>query len=288
MWKKKAIGCIATSLMLCFSLSGYSSVYSERCKKPSGEVIDANTFILCLETDYIIAAIDSSETDEARRKSRPNFRTPPRSYQKVNSDWNIYAESYLLEYRPELARKSLEKLNKILKDLFIVLPKYPASRLRDISFYLMSGRESPHGGRKSGMSYIRNGEPLNYPDLDPRWNNVVVIYSANNFMYLTELWAKKALMHELAHAWHISNWPESHPPIVDAYENAKKLGLYRNVQGNKGEIIAEAYAIKNPLEYFAEISAIYFSGGNYFPFERYALSKYDHLGFDMVRFLWFL
>lgn len=74
-----------------------------------------------------------------------------------------------------------------------------------------------------------------------------------------KLWAKKALMHELAHAWHITNWPESHPPIVNAYQNAKRVEFYTNVKDIKGENIPKAYAIKNQLDYFAELLAIYFS-----------------------------
>jgi hypothetical protein len=55
------------------------------------------------------------------------------------------------------------------------------------------------------MGYFRKGQPLNYHYLDPRWQDVIVIYSAKNLLYLNELWTKKALMHELAHAWHIGN-----------------------------------------------------------------------------------
>ncbi len=70
------------------------------------------------------------------------------------------------------------------------------------------------------MAYFRHGEPNNNPALDPRWNHVIVIYSATNFMYLDSVWSRKALMHELAHAWHILHWPEKYEPIFSAYRAA--------------------------------------------------------------------
>jgi len=122
--------------------------------------------------------------------------------------------------------------------------------------------------------------------LDPRWENVIVIYSANNLMYLDGLWTKKALMHELAHARHLNKWPENYEPIVSTYRNAMALGLYRNVKDNKGKMLQESYAIKNHLEYFAELSAIYFVGGNYYPFNRAVLKEYDNAGANLLSALW--
>jgi hypothetical protein len=150
----------------------------------------------------------------------------------------------------------------------------------------MWGVAAPNGGRNSGMAYIRQGEPNNYPDLDPRWNHVIVIYSAENLMYLDSVWTKKALMHELAHAWHIINWPEKYEPIDSAYRIARSAGLYRNVKDRKGKVMPEAYALRNQLEYFAELSAMHFVGGNYFPFDRAGLAQYDRVGERMLRNLW--
>lgn len=142
------------------------------------------------------------------------------------------------------------------------------------------------GGRKNGMSYIRTGEPANYSYLDTRWEHSMVIYSATNFIYLTDLWAMKAVMHELAHAWHVANWPDRFPAIYKRWKNAKDSGLYLNVKDIKGKTIKQAYARKNQLEYFAELSAIYFVGGNYFPYDRAGMKKYDPDGYEMIELLW--
>ncbi len=148
----------------------------------------------------------------------------------------------------------------------------------------MKGEKS--GVDEGGMSYIRPGEAKNYHYLDPRWQHAIVVYSAKTLLYLDELWTKKALMHELSHAWHISNWSQCHSPIYNTYLNAKGKSLYRNVKDYKGRDIEVAYAMKNQMEYFADLSAIFFVGGNYFPFNSKGLKGYDPEGFAMIKELW--
>ncbi|WP_448569963.1 hypothetical protein [Thalassotalea ganghwensis] len=90
------------------------------------------------------------------------------------------------------------------------------------------------------MRYVRKGETNNRPHYDPRWENSVVIYSAENLMYLTEMWAKKAITHEFAHAWHILHWPDKYTEMVTSWKNAKTRNLYKNVKDCKNRIKPEA------------------------------------------------
>jgi hypothetical protein len=219
--------------------------------------------------------------------ARVNFRLPLRQYQHFSGEWDIYIERMLAEHDPALARSAREKLERALREIFAALPERPAHALRPTPFYLMWGEAAPEGGKPSGMSYIRPGEAQRYPYLDSRWSNVIVVYSATNLMYLDALWTKKSLTHEIAHAWHIRNWPDKYEPIYTAYTHANALGLYRNVTDYKGKAIRDAYAIRrNQLEYFAELSAMYFVGSNYYPFDRAGLAKYDPMGERIVRALW--
>ena len=215
-----------------------------------------------------------------------SFRDPPRTYERRAGKFNIYVERSLVTGDRKLADAALGKLELSLAEVFATLPERPRAELDTMRFYLLWGEDAPEGGRKNGMSYIRQGEPRNYAHLDPNWNHVIVVYSATNLMYLSSSWAKKALMHELAHAWHVTHWPEKHPPIFQAYQAARSAGLYRNVKELKGKVIPEAYALKNQLEYFAELSAMHFVGGNYFPFDQGGLASYDPVGARMVRSLW--
>jgi hypothetical protein len=232
------------------------------------------------------SSVRADDEPEGAKPARADFRVPQRQYEKAPADLNIYVERSLAMGDASLSQDAQRKLQKNLDEIFALLPERPARRLKQLRFYLMWGTDAPEGGRPSGMSYIRNGEPTRYPYLDPAWNDVIVVYSAKNLMYLDSLWTKKALMHELAHAWHILNWPEKHRPIEGAYKAAMTRGLYRNVRDNKGKLIPNAYAARNRLEYFAELSAMYFVGGNYFPFDRAGLTEYDPIGESMVRTLW--
>jgi hypothetical protein len=223
---------------------------------------------------------------KATNKHKVNYCSPRREYQKTGKNWTIYLEQSLVSGDKTLADKALSKLEHNLNEIIALLPAKAVKRLNKLDFYIMWGKPSPNGGRASSMGYFRKGQPLNYHYLDPRWQDVIVIYSAKNLLYLNELWTKKALMHELAHAWHIGNWPDKYPPIYNAYLQAKQKGLYTNVEDYKGKTINQVYALQNQREYFAELSAMYFVGGNYFPYNAGALLKYDKVGEKMIKSLW--
>jgi hypothetical protein len=150
----------------------------------------------------------------------------------------------------------------------------------------MWGEKSSHSGKKSGMRFVRRGETNKRVHYDKKWEHSIVIYSAENLMYLTDMWAKKAITHELAHAWHIMHWPDKYNQIVEPWKQAKLKKLYTNVRDYKNRLKPKAYAIKNNLEYFAELSAMYFVGGDYFPYEKVNLASYDPVGVAMVKKLW--
>lgn len=215
-----------------------------------------------------------------------NYRVPTRDYINVKGDWNIFYEASMKTSNPKLAKASLNKLIKTLSVIETKLPADALSKLKTVKIYLMWGEQSPHGGKKSGMRFVRQGETIKRKYYDKQWQHSIVIYSAKNLMYLTDMWAKKAITHELAHAWHIMHWPDKYGPIVRPWQQAKTKKLYTNVRDYKNRVKKKAYAVKNNLEYFAELSAMYFVGGDYYPYDRKALIKYDPAGVVMVQELW--
>lgn len=232
------------------------------------------------------AVAQAAPSSQPASQTEVNFRVPRREYVAVPGEWKILVERSLTQQDSKLASAAQQKLAQSLDEIFAVLPRGPARQLESVTFYLMWGDKSPDGGHRSGMRYVGKGGAKNRPLWDPAWKHAIVIYSAHNLLYLDEIWSKKALMHELAHAWHLMNWPARHPPILDAYNAAKAAGLYLRVKDHKGKLIDKAYATKNQLEYFAEISAMYFVGGNYYPFERSRLVRYDPVGTRLVVSLW--
>jgi len=215
-----------------------------------------------------------------------NYRIPSRDYINLKGDWNIFYESSMQKSDPKLAKESLLKLKNTLSIIEKKLPATSLNKLKTLKIFLMWGESSPQGGKNSGMRFVRRGETIKRLHYDNQWEHSVVIYSAENLIYLSDMWAKKAITHEFAHAWHIMHWPDKYKQIVTPWQLAKSKNLYTNVKDYKNRVKPEAYAIKNNLEYFAELSAMYFVGGDYFPYEKVKLASYDPEGVAMVKKLW--
>ena len=164
----------------------------------------------------------------------------------------------------------------------------PASRdeLRAIPFFLMYGSQAHGGGRDNGMFYSPSDAPLKRPLLDARWGNVIVIRSANNYASISQFWSIKSLIHELAHAHHLLHRAKNDPELAETWQKAVREGLYRHVIDDTGRNIDTAYAAVNPLEYFAELSAMYFYGCNYPPRSRSELLQYDPRGAALIERWW--
>lgn len=94
-------------------------------------------------------------------------------------------------------------------------------------------------------------------------------------------------LHELAHAYHHRVLPDGfdNAEIKVAFEKAKAGGAYdrvarRDATGTTS--VEKAYAMTNPMEYFAETTEALFSRNDFFPFRREELEKHDP---EMARLL---
>lgn len=217
-------------------------------------------------------------------KDSVSFADTRRAYTRLPGAYDIRYETGMATADPQLTEASTRKLTATLNEIIALLPAHSRAEFRATTYFLMWGHPSPHGGLKSGMRYVTRGS--SNPLHDPRWQGGIVIYSAYNFLHIDALWSKKALTHEMAHAWHLLHWKPKDPAILGPWEGAIARGLYRDVQDYKGATIADAYARANQLEYFAELSAAYFVGINYMPFDRKGLQAYDPAGYRMVERLW--
>ncbi|MDX1964698.1 MAG: hypothetical protein SFX18_16230 [Pirellulales bacterium] len=216
-----------------------------------------------------------------------NYADPPRDYDTVKAaEWTIHVERQLLTDAPEFAKEAQERLEKNLAVVFKLLPADSRDRLKNLEFYLMYGPKARGGGRDNGLEYFQKHAPDHDRQLDPRWRNCIVIYSAENYAWISDLWALKVLVHEYAHAHQLLQWPEDQPDILRAWDQATSAGLYLNVESREGNTIKKAYAAVNQLEYFAELSCIYFVGCEYHPFDRATLATYDPVGYALVEKMW--
>ena len=238
----------------------------------------------------IVVAMIGLPQQSAKSQSvsgRVSFRTPVREYvEVVEGNRTFFVESELAKGNPTLMRKSLIRLNRNIDRAISLVPQSNQRILHAIPFYVMYGTNSSNGGRDRGMVYFQRQAPRFRDWVDPHWGSSVVVYSAENYVKLTDFWALKAVFRELAHAYQLEQWHEKQPDIVSAYNNAMKAGLYHGVSDDRGKTIPKAYAAQNQLEYFAELSCMYFVGCNYFPMDRRSFGKYDIQGFKMIEKIW--
>lgn len=100
------------------------------------------------------------------------------------------------------------------------------------------------------------------------------------------------VLHELAHAYHDSVLPGGfgNPRIRTAYERARSSGGYDRVERHNGvgqtNTFERAYAMTNPMEYFAETTEAFFERNDFFPFNRGDLERHDPEMCALLRELW--
>jgi hypothetical protein len=216
-----------------------------------------------------------------------NYRDPPRQYERRSAHgWTVWVEQEMATRDAGLCTGAVARLDKKLGEMLAVLPAETHTNLQQLPIFLMYGRKANLGGRSHGAEYHQRQAPDHFQNLDPKWGRSVVIYSAENYVWLSEFWALKVLVHEFAHAYHLERWPEEQKDILEAYTHAMNLGLYRNARDLDGNILEKGYAAVNQLEYFAELSCAYFAGCHYFPFNRRELKSYDPAGYEMIRKMW--
>lgn len=219
---------------------------------------------------------------------RVNFAMPARKYGEiVCGQWKMSIEQSLLEKDPAMADKASKRLAANLDRILELLPAHSHGAIKATKLFIMHGQEAPHGGRDSGLEYFADKQPDLVRSLDPGWNHAMVIYSARNYTVLSDFWAIKAPLHEMAHSYHASEWPQDQPDIDGAWRNAVAKNRYRQVRDTEsGAMEDAAYAITNGPEYFAELSTCYFFRINYRPEDRAGLRTYDPEGYEMIRKLW--
>lgn len=231
----------------------------------------------------------SSAQNAAGPSKKPiiDFRTPSREYKTLQrGKWSFEVEKQLLDEAPTVASKALRRLQGNLDKAFRLLPKSSHPVLLEVKWYMLYGPKSRGGGHDNGLEYCARNAPRYRQNLDERWSNCILVHCADNYAKISNLWALKAVLHELGHAHHKENWAERQEDIMLAWQAAMDRKLYLNVRDDKGKLIPKAYASVNQLEYFAELTAIYFGRCNYAPFRRAELEKYDPIGYAMIEKMW--
>jgi Mlc titration factor MtfA (ptsG expression regulator) len=114
----------------------------------------------------------------------------------------------------------------------------------------------------------------------------VEIANSKNFLD----WTKQQpwmVLHELAHGYHHRFLENGfgNPRIEAAYRKALESKSYESVLHISGQK-ERAYALTDPMEYFAETSECYFGTNDFYPFVRAELHKHDPEMFKLLEELW--
>jgi hypothetical protein len=235
----------------------------------------------------ILPAEPERRTAAAIEQAPVDFRHPPRDYVTHHvSGWDVQIEKELVDRAPELARDALARLERKLAATAAVLPAAALPDLRRLKIFVLYGPEAKAGGRAEGLEYFPAQAADHQDWLDPRMERSIVIYCAANYTRISEFWALKALVHEFGHAQHLEHGPEDRAEIHDTWSHARAAGLYQVVREEDRGTHRPNYAAQNHLEYFAELTAMYFVGANYFPRDRAGLKAYDPAGHALVEAVW--
>jgi hypothetical protein len=188
---------------------------------------------------------------------------------------------------PKLTARALELLEKQLQEIAREAPATAVAELQKVPLYVSPEYPgvSPRAEFHPDAGWLRdNGR-------DPAMVKAVEFTNVRIFERETKRMPNFAL-HELAHAYHNRVLPKGfgNPQLKAAYEKAKASGKYDRVErwhGNgKPNTFERAYAMTDPMEYFAETSEALFSRNDFFPFTRDELKQHDPEMFELLKQLW--
>lgn len=201
--------------------------------------------------------------------------------------WTVHIDKRLLQNEPKATRLALDLLKKQLVEIIRVVPKPAVAELQNVPLYF-----SPEYEAKKGRAEFHPGEEwLKENGRDPVMVKSVEFSNVMSFEQEMRRMPNFAL-HELAHAYHnlVLNEGFGNPQIAAVYERARESGKYDNVERWHGvpnkKTFEKAYAMTNPMEYFAETTEAYFSKNDFFPFNSAELKKTDPEMFDLLTELW--
>jgi putative heme-binding domain-containing protein len=216
-------------------------------------------------------------------------KTPPATKYEARTvrGWTVHLNRKLLAAEARETAKALEFLDKQLEDITKVVPKAAVAKLQRVPLYF----NPEYPGVRPAAEYHPGADWLRKNGRDPdmargvEFTNVRIYQQEVNRMP----WF---VLHELAHAYHDRDLPKgfANPDIVAASVRAKESGKYDKVERHFGNgrpnTVERAYAMTNPMEYFAEATEAYFGRNDFFPFTRDELKKHDPDMFALLGKLW--
>lgn len=201
--------------------------------------------------------------------------------------WTVLVHEQLLAADKAATAKALELLRAQLQEIVRVVPAPAVAKLREVTLWFSPG----YPGVKPSAEYHPGAGWLRDHRRDPAMVKGIEFTDVRNFEAETRRMPNFTL-HELAHAYHdrVLERGFSNPDIEAAYERARTSKIYDKVErwfGNgRSNTFERAYAMTNPMEYFAETTEAFFSRNDFFPFDRAELKRHDPEMEQLLARLW--
>ena len=204
----------------------------------------------------------------------------------VIEGWTVLVNRQLAATNGASTDRALELLRVQLQEIIRVVPAPAVARLREVRLWF-----SPeYPGVPPGAEYHPGADWLREHGRDPAMAKGVEFTNIRIFSAETRRMPNFTL-HELAHSFHDRVLPGGfdNPAIQAAYEKARASGTYDRVQrrDSEGRVRWDrAYAMTNPMEYFAESTEAFFARNDFFPFDRAELQQHDPAMARLLAELW--
>ncbi len=212
-----------------------------------------------------------------------NAAEPARRYRTNQIEgWTVLVNRNLDTSERAATDHAFELLRAQLQEIVRVVPAPAVARLREVRLWF-----SPeYTGVPPRAEYHPGADWLREHGRDPAMAKGVEFTNVRIFAAETRRMPNFTL-HELAHSFHdrvLRNGFENQP-IRLVYAKAKAGGTYDRVQRRDADGNLRwdrAYAMTDPMEYFAESTEAFFSRNDFFPFDRAELERHDP---EMARLL---
>ncbi|MBL8811062.1 MAG: zinc-dependent peptidase, partial [Planctomycetaceae bacterium] len=212
--------------------------------------------------------------------------TAPTYQTQTIEGWTVHIRKELLTQDPNAMAGAMKSLTKQLQEIVKVVPDPAVKELQKIPLWFSPEYPNvpPRAEYHPGAGWLKDNKR------DPQMAKGVEFTNVRIFNQETKRMPNFTL-HELAHGYHdrVLKGGFGNSEIAAAYERAKASALYDNVEQRFGDgrsANVRAYAMSNPMEYFAECSEAFFSTNDFFPFTHDELEKHDPDMFTLLETLW--
>jgi hypothetical protein len=201
--------------------------------------------------------------------------------------WTLRIDERLIAKDPAAVEKAVGLLDKHLETITRLVPAKAVAELKNVplNFTLPYSGVRPTAEYHGGLEWVKQAGREIALAKSVEFTNVERFEPETRRMPMF-------VLHELAHGYHdqVVAGGYQNPEIIGAFQLAKASGRYDAVRRWTGEKFADkpakAYAMNNPMEYFAESTEAYFGRNDFEPFDRAELQAKDPGMVKVLEALW--